>query len=603
MPQAAAQEEYPRRLGQREAEIARLDRLDRRLGNARVAVFLVAAAMVWPVLVNGTWHPAWLALPVAAFVALVAAHGPVVSALARRRLAAAFYRRGLARLAGDWSDPLDEGAEYRDEEHPYAEDLDLFGRGSVYALLCTAHSLPGRQTLAAWLSAPATPQRIAGRQQAATELRERLDLREELTILAADLSPEVRGEDLDRWGRAPARLSGAAGPVVAAVLGAINLAALAAWLSGPLPGRFVLPGLAVAGLLALAVRARVKEVLAGLAAPAGELRFLAGLLSRLESQSFTSARLRDLQRRSADARQRPSARLLELARLIEWNDSRGNLFFQPIAALLLLGTQFAFAAERWRARHGAAVGGWLRAIGEFEALSSLATFAYENPEYVLPEILDGPPRLEGGDLAHPLLPVGARVANTVVLGGSATGDGPRLLLVSGSNMSGKSTLLRTVGVAAVLALAGAPVPASRLRLTPLQVGASIQLHDSLLEGVSRFYAELQRLSQIGELAAAGPTLFLLDEILHGTNSHDRRLGAAGVIRGLLDAGAIGLVTTHDLALAEIADELAPAAVNVHFEDHLEQGRMAFDYRLRPGTVTRGNALALMRSLGLPVAEE
>jgi DNA mismatch repair ATPase MutS len=170
-------------------------------------------------------------------------------------------------------------------------------------------------------------------------------------------------------------------------------------------------------------------------------------------------------------------------------------------------------------------------------------------------------------------------------------------------MSGKSTLLRTVGVAAVLALAGAPVPARRLRLTPLAIGASIQLHDSLLEGVSRFYGELQRLRRIRDLTVAGPVLFLLDEILHGTNSHDRRLGAAGVIHGLLEAGAIGLVTTHDLALAEIAEELAPAAANVHFSDHLEAGRMTFDYRLRTGAVERGNALPLMRSLGLPVEEE
>jgi hypothetical protein len=594
----AAQEEYSRRLGQREAEIARLGRLDRRLGNARVAVFLVAAAMAWPALISRAWHAGWLALPVAAFLALVAVHGPVVSAVARRRLAAAFYRRGLARLAGEWSDPLDEGAGYRDEEHPYAEDLDLFGRGSVYALLCTAHSLAGRQTLAAWLSAPATPQQIAGRQDAVSELRQRLDLREELAILAADLSPEIRSEALDSWGRAPAKLGGSVVPVAAGVLGAINLAALGVWLLGPLAGRFVLPGLALAAVLALAVRARVTAVLAGLAVPAGELRFLAGLLIRIEQESFTSPRLQELQRRSAGAAARPSARLLELARLIEWSDSRGNLFFQPIAGLLLLGTHFAFAAERWRARHGDAIGGWLGAIGEFEALSSLAAFAYENPGYVFPEVLEGPPRLDGESLVHPLLPRAAAVANSVSLGG----DGPRLLLVSGSNMSGKSTLLRTVGVATVLALAGAPVPASRLRLTPLRVGASIRLHDSLLEGVSRFYAELQRLQQIGELAASGPTLFLLDEILHGTNSHDRRLGAAGLIRGLLDAEAVGLVTTHDLALAEIADELAPAAVNVHFEDHLEQGRMAFDYRLRPGTVERGNALALMRSLGLPVEE-
>ena len=175
-----------------------------------------------------------------------------------------------------------------------------------------------------------------------------------------------------------------------------------------------------------------------------------------------------------------------------------------------------------------------------------------------------------------------------------------MLIVSGSNMSGKSTLLRSVGTAAVLAQAGAPVCAARLVLSPLQVGASLRTHDSLQEGISRFQAELLRLRQVKELAERGapPVLFLLDEILHGTNSNDRapaprRWCAVSPLRG-----AIGLVTTHDLALARVADALAPRGANVHFEDRMVDGRMEFDYRLRPGVVTRGNALELMRAMGL-----
>jgi hypothetical protein len=603
VPERSAQEEYQTRLRLREAELRRFDRRDRRLANARVAVVGVGLALLWPTLISQAWSPGWLAAPLLGFVGLVVAHGPVVAALDRLRLGAGFYRRGLERLAGGWDDPLDDGAAFRDERHPYAVDLDLYGPASLYALLCTARSLPGREALAGWLAQAAEPQDVDARQRAVAELRGRLDLQEEVAVLAADLSPEIHAAALDEWGEAPLRLTGVAVPLAAALLGAANLATIAAWLLGPLSGRMALPVLAVSGLLALIHRSRVAKTLAGLVVPAGELRFFASLLSRVERESFASPRLGDLQRRSGGGAGRPSARLRELARLIEWNDSRGNLLFQPVAALLLLGTQFAFAAERWRAAHGEAVGSWLRAIGEFEALSALATFSYENPDYVFPEIVEGPPRFAGEALVHPLLPRATRVANSVRLDGDEVGGSLRLLLVSGSNMSGKSTLLRTVGVAAVLAFAGAPVPARRLQLSPLAVGASIQLHDSLVEGVSRFYAELQRLRQVRDLAANGPTLFLLDEILHGTNSHDRRLGAAGVIRGLLAAGALGLVTTHDLALAEIADELAPAAANVHFADHLEEGRMAFDYRLRRGPVERGNALALMRSLGLPVEEE
>jgi DNA mismatch repair ATPase MutS len=183
----------------------------------------------------------------------------------------------------------------------------------------------------------------------------------------------------------------------------------------------------------------------------------------------------------------------------------------------------------------------------------------------------------------------------------ALGEEPRLLLVSGSNMSGKSTLLRTVGVSLVLAQAGAPVRGASLTLSPLALGSSIRVHDSLQAGSSRFYAEITRLRQIMDLATGQtPLLFLLDEILHGTNSSDRRVGAEAVIRGLLDRGALGLVTTHDLALADAAEALAPRARNVHFEDHVECGRIAFDYRMRDGVVKKSNALALMRAVGLEV---
>src|SRR5688500_13897307 len=177
-----------------------------------------------------------------------------------------------------------------------------------------------------------------------------------------------------------------------------------------------------------------------------------------------------------------------------------------------------------------------------------------------------------------------------------------MLVVSGSNMSGKSTLLRTIGINAVLALAGAPVRASALTLSPLAIGATLRIQDSLQEGRSRFYAEITRIRQLADVARGPmPLLFLLDELFHGTNSHDRLVGASGVLRSLLDRGAVGLITTHDLALTAIADELAPRGVNVHFEDWFEDNDIRFDYRMKPGPVTRSNALALMRAVGLEVA--
>ena len=260
----------------------------------------------------------------------------------------------------------------------------------------------------------------------------------------------------------------------------------------------------------------------------------------------------------------------------------------------------AFAVEAWRRHSGPVVRRWLTATGEMEALCSLASHAFEHPDDPFPEFTSEEALLEAEAIGHPLIEESRVVRNDVRIGG-ASPAGPRVLVVSGSNMSGKSTLLRTLGVNAVLALAGAPVRARRLRISPLAVGASIRVTDSLQGGVSRFYAEILRLRQIlDETARPLPVLFLIDEFLHGTNSHDRRIGAEALVRGLVERGAIGLVTTHDLALADIAVTLGDRAANVHFEDRIVDGGIVFDYVMRPGVVRKSNAIELMRSVGLEI---
>jgi DNA mismatch repair ATPase MutS len=277
-------------------------------------------------------------------------------------------------------------------------------------------------------------------------------------------------------------------------------------------------------------------------------------------------------------------------------DSRRNELFVAISVLVLFVPLVAMAIEAWRLRCGPSIPRWLAALGELEALSAIAGYAYEHPADPFPELADGGPLYEGESLGHPLIADRRCVRNDATLG-----SGTSVLVVSGSNMSGKSTYLRTVGANAVLAMMGAPVRAKRLRLSPLSVGASIRRTDSLQDGTSHFYAEIKRIRQLVDLAQGPrPALFLVDEILHGTNSHDRTIGSAAIVKGFIGRGAIGLVTTHDLSLAKVADELAPKAVNVHFEDQLVDGRMVFDYKLRPGVVTKSNALELMRSLGLDV---
>jgi MutS domain V len=355
-----------------------------------------------------------------------------------------------------------------------------------------------------------------------------------------------------------------------------------------------------------------------------DLDALADLLTHLERARFQGSRLVLLHSRLSDG-VRASRIIRRLHRLSEIHDSQKNMAVVPVGLflfaaysgqewmlplslivaglLLLVRPHVALAVERWRSRHGQRIRVWVETIAQFEALGSIAGYRYEHAEDPFPEIvpadsgsLEGA-LFEGVQLGHPLLPRATMVPNDVRLCGKT-----RLLVVSGSNMSGKSTLLRTVGINAVMALAGAPVRAASLRLSPLAVGATLQIQDSLLEGRSRFYAEITRIRTLADLAAGPvPLLFLLDELFHGTNSHDRRVGAQGVLRSLLDRGAIGLITTHDLALTEIADELAPRAVNVHFQDWFDDNAITFDYRMRPGPVTRSNALALMRAVGLEVA--
>jgi DNA mismatch repair ATPase MutS len=361
-------------------------------------------------------------------------------------------------------------------------------------------------------------------------------------------------------------------------------------------GSFVLAAIGLGSGFALHYKKRVREVTEAVTEPVNDLQTFALLLERLEKEQWKTEKLRHL-RAALDANgQPPSKEIHKLVRLMDWLNSRLNPFFAGIIGpLLLWSTQFAFAIEEWRAQDGAAIGRWLDAVGELEALCSLSAYAYEHASDPFPEVIEGSTLFDADDLRHPLLPASQCIPNSLKL------DRDRqLLLISGSNMSGKSTLMRTVGVNVVLALAGAPVRAKRMRVSVLSIGATIRVVDSLQQGTSRFYAEIQRLRRIMDLTRNMPVLFLLDEILHGTNSHDRAVGAEAVIRGLLARGAIGLVTTHDLALVKLAETLGPQAANFHFQDHLEDGRMVFDYRLRPGIIEKSNALELMRAVGLEV---
>jgi hypothetical protein len=590
--------EYRGRLADRTASAEQLERSDRRIADARLLVFLGTVALAFVAFRWEVFHPAWLLVPVSGFVGLLIASDGVRRKLDPARKRVAYYQGGIDRLEDRWAGRGEQGTRFAPDDHPFDLDLDLFGPGSMFERLCAARTESGQRELASWLLVPATPGEIGRRQAAVEELRRRIDLREDLSILGDGVQAGLSPASLVSWGEAPARLNLPWLPPVLVVMAVVNLSALAWWGVRGQPLPFFLAA-AISGGIAKVLGKQVAAALEEIARKADELRLLAALLGRVESEPFEAAWLLDLRHGMETDGIAPSRRIGRLAFLAGLLDYRRNQLFLPLALQLFWTTQIAFAVERWRARSGHKIAGWLDAVGRFEAISSLASYAFESPADPFPEIVEaGEPQFRATGLGHPLLPPGQCVRNDLALGGL---EGPRILLVTGSNMSGKSTMLRTVGINAVLAQAGAPVHATALKLSPLAIGATLRVQDSLQAGRSRFFAEITRLRQVVDLSRGPlPLLFLLDEILHGTNSHDRLAGAEALLRSLAGTTAIGLVTTHDLALAEIVTKLGVPAANVHFEDHLEGGKMTFDYIMRPGVVAKSNALELMRAIGLDV---
>jgi hypothetical protein len=589
-------DEYAERLEARRRAVAQHDQRHRTIGNLRLLVFLSAGVMAWLIWGREAIGAVWLALPAAVFVGLIVAHERALRARRAELRAVAHYERALARLDGHWAGHGETGDRFLEGAHPYAADLDLFGQASLFELMSTSRTRMGEDTLAGWLLKTAEPAVLRGRHEAVAELGPMLDLREDLAVLGKDVRTGVHPAELAAWGEQPPMLESRAARATAFAIPCLVAVSAVVWgVQGWRDPFFAMLG--VVAIFIVRFRRTVGQVVEAVEQPAHDLELLAKVLARLERERFTSARLVELRAALDVAGVAASGRIARLNRRIEMLDSRDNPFMRVVGPLMLWTEQLAFAIEAWRRTSGPVLRRWLAAVGEMEALCCLAAYAWEHPADVFPEFdAGGGACFDGEEMAHPLLAHQRVVRNSVRLGGDL-----RVLIVSGSNMSGKSTLLRTVGINAVLAQAGAPVCARRLRLSRLAVGASIRTMDSLQDGTSRFYAEIKRLHQIMELTAGPlPVLFLLDELLHGTNSHDRRLGAEAIVRGLVERAAIGLVTTHDLALAHVAEALAPRAINVHFEDQFENGQMTFDYRLHAGVVEKSNALELMRSVGLDV---
>lgn len=601
--------EYTQRREARLKVRAERERVHLRIGNFKLLVIVAGLVLAWFSFVKNTVSDYWMIFPVAVYGALAVWHELVIRARTQAERAAAFYERGLSRIEDRWAGTGETGERFRDAKHIYAEDLDLFGTGGLFQLLCSARTAMGEEWLARWLLAPSPVAAIHERHELIAELRDKIDLREDVALKGEGLRAELNPATLAAWAEGTAGLTNS---FVRGLVAALAIACVATIVAWAITGE-VLPFL-IALLVNLGVYAWLKKradaAMKGFQCNEDGLTLFAEILARIEEEPLSSSRLRHLQEElKAGGAERASHAMRRLAHMVTWIDARDSYFMKLIELPVLYSLQLGFIAEAWRRRWGRRVRVWIDAVGEVEALLSLAAYGYEHPSDPFPEIPpEGTAQIRpvaegtkaghfvGEELGHPLLAAARCVRNSVRLDGKT-----RVLLVSGSNMSGKSTLLRTVGVNLVLAMAGAPVRGKSLQLSPLALGTRIRSTDSLQEGRSNFYTEILRIRQV--FAAADektPLLFLFDELLEGTNSHDRQIGAEALLRSLVDRKAIGMVTTHDLALTEITASLDGSIRNVHFEDQIAGGEMSFDYKLRDGVVPRSNALELMRWIGLKV---
>ena len=567
----------------------------RRLSNLRLAAFfLLLATTGYALWSDYTAALAGLFAALLLLVAVIVVHERLLRRIVESRRAVQFWNDCVDRVEHRWVGKGVSGLQFLDPHHLYAEDLDLFGEGSLFEILCSARTFAGESQLAAWLLNAPSPADALERQQAVRELSPNHALREELAMLGPDVRAYVHPDALIAWGAREARRFSRSEQILAKLLPASSFFAALACFGFNAPYSVLALAVSVQLIFAHHLRKRVLAVLAHVDFAARDLEVLALVLRRFEAEHFQAPLLQRLRAQLEAGGESPGQRIARLSRLSELLDSRLNQAFAILAPMLLWSSNCAIAIERWRSANGRDLPRWLQAVGELEALCSLARYAYEHPADAWPEFHSGTPLLEAEHLGHPLIAENVVVRNSLTLHSNQP-----LVIVSGSNMSGKSTLLRSLGLNVVLAMAGAPVRAERLLLSPFRLGASIRVSDNLLEGESRFYAEIRRIRDILDLAQSSPpALFLLDEIFSGTNSHDRRIGAQAILRSLVERGALGLVTTHDLALTRMQEDFGTRARNVHFEDEIIDGRMRFDYRMREGVVARSNALELMRSIGI-----
>ena len=583
-------------------------RLSERISRLRLATFLVGAGiLVWSLWRGATPSPiAVSALFFVVFGIAVGWHARVEERMARHDAMRLVNLRALARGARDWSQLPETGMPAEIEaavsDHPFALDLDVFGRASLFQWLGPASTAGGRLQLARWLIEPASPHEVRERQQAVGRLAAEDDWRLEMAAHGV-LAGAARQPDIDRF-LAWAEGEDPFGRRAFALRAAVLLIVVTLWVSIALDATGVtnvalwpIP-LVVGIVLSFATSEKVQAILDRAGSGQYALGRYAAMFEHAVRAPIDAPRLAALRERLSSHGATAPACMRRLNRILGFGELRRGaaILHFPIQALTLWDFHVIFALDRWRQATGPRVRGWLAALGELDALALVANARRDNPGWAVPEITETA-AIEADGIGHPLLPDDRRVTNDLTVGPPGT-----LVLITGSNMSGKSTLLRSIGLNIVLAQAGASVCARRMTLPACDLQTSLRVQDSLERGLSYFMAALARLKGVVDAAEherEGRVLvYLLDEILQGTNSAERSIAVRAVARHLLDAGAIGAMTTHDLAVAG-EEPLASSAQLLHFTETLDpDGTMRFDYTLRPGLATSRNALRLMQLIGI-----
>ena len=500
-------------------------------------------------------------------------------------------------LRWDFSD-LDRGQPYIDPEHPYTSDLDIFGERSLFQYLNRTSIAKGRECLAGWLSHPAEPAIIVERQQAVAELSDKLDWRQKF-YASGRLSKETEQDyaALVAWlSTRPIMLGNRIYSSLLILLPLLTISSLAlvSWLiPWNIPVTFILIQLGLAGWNLRRINHHHNQI----SRKYELLVKYADLIRLVEGEKFESARLQALQEELRSDGRSVGQKLRSLARIVVDFDRRLNMIMGVVLnGLLMWDLQCILRLEKWKKNSASELPGWFAVLGEFEALNSLAGFRFNVPESVYPIPDQEGPIIRAESLSHPLILPGENIPNDIRIDHFG-----QFMLITGSNMAGKSTFLRTVGVNLVLAAAGAPVMASKMQFRPIDIFTSMRIKDSLSSRESTFYAELKRLRRIIEIHNRGQhSLVLLDEILKGTNSRDKHFGSEMFIRQLIELNSAGLIATHDLELSKLETEFPDHIRNCCFEVKIDKEEFIYDYKLRSGVCQTMNATELMKKMGISI---